>query len=213
VLSRQAKAGEDCAVNLETLKTSMPSSCLSTQKLQDQHCPSTTPLLELANSYNELYNSVQDTSPNPRVLPVDYVPRIAISIRLNESFQVGSLSTTYFRDWLLNIPTFAEEVKVEAGFNSFSSLLIVSIPLSLYDYLPPNPAIISLGPITSSNILAPGEHNSGLSALDEIWNKKGAIYQGGSIVGAPGLTSLEVSLLSLNPQDFHLKPAIHADFK
>jgi hypothetical protein len=65
--------------------------------------------------------------------------------------------------------------------------------------------------ITSSNILAPGEHHSGLSALDEIRNKKDATHQGGSIVGAPGPTSLEVSLPSLDPQDFHLKPAIHAD--
>jgi hypothetical protein len=210
VLSRQAKAGEDCAVNLGTLKTSMPSRCLSTQKLQDQHCFSTTPLLELANTHNELLKPVQDTSPDPRVLPVDYVPRIAISIRLNENFQVGSLSTAYFRDWLLDMPTFAEEVKVEAGFNSFSTLLIVSIPLSLYDYLPPNPAIISLGPITSSNILTPGEHHSGLSALNEIRNKKDASHQDESIVGVPGPTSLGVSLPSLDPQDFHLKPAIHA---
>jgi hypothetical protein len=107
------------------------------------------------------------------------------------------------------MPTFAEEVKVEAGFNSFSSLLIVSIPLSLYDYLPRNPAIISLGPITSSNILTPREHHSGLSALNEIPNKKDATHQDRSIVSIPGPASLGISLPSLDPQDFHLRPAIH----
>jgi len=81
------------------------------------------------------------------------VPRLAFAIRLSDNFQVGQLSTDLFLEWLRHIPTIADQVKVEAGFDSFSSLLIVSIPLSLSGYLPPNRAILSLGPITSSNLI------------------------------------------------------------
>jgi hypothetical protein len=81
------------------------------------------------------------------------VPRLAFAIRLSDNFQVDQLSTDLFLEWLRHIPTIADQVKVEAGFDSFSSLLIVSIPLSLSGYLPPNRAILSLGPITSSNLI------------------------------------------------------------
>jgi len=47
-----------------------------------------------------------------------------------------------------------DEVKVEAGFDSFSSLLIVSVPISLSIYVPRDPAVICLGPITSSNLIS-----------------------------------------------------------
>ncbi|KAE9376522.1 hypothetical protein N431DRAFT_367619, partial [Stipitochalara longipes BDJ] len=151
VLSTQPNIKEDCEVDLKALESPTLAMLSSTQKLYGHPGLSTTSLTEPVKSCNGVNNTVDDTPSDPYILPADHAPRIAISIRLNENFQVGDLSTDYFRDWLLDMPTFAEEVRVEAGFNSFSSLLIVSIPLSLYDYLPPNPAIISLGPITSSN--------------------------------------------------------------
>jgi hypothetical protein len=58
---------------------------------------------------------------------------------------------TLFTEWLKGIPAVAEEVRVEAGFGSFSTLLIVSLPMALTAYLPRDPAITFLGPITSSN--------------------------------------------------------------
>jgi hypothetical protein len=208
VLSSQSNVGEDYEVNLRALNAPTQSMCSSTQKFPDHTNISTASLAEPAGSRNDVHNPVDDTSSDPYVLPVDHVPRIAISIRLNENFQVGDLSTTYFRDWLLDMPAFAEEVRVEAGFNSFSTLLIVSIPLSLYDYLPPNPAIVSLGPITSSNILTPGRHHSGSSALNEGRNIKNTINQSPSIADLPSTTSFVG--ISPDPQGFHLKPTSHA---
>jgi hypothetical protein len=49
------------------------------------------------------------------------------------------------------MPAVAEEVKTEAGFDSFSSLLVVSMPIWISAYLSYDPAVISLGPIKSSN--------------------------------------------------------------
>jgi hypothetical protein len=53
------------------------------------------------------------------------------------------------------MPAIAEEVKVEAGFDSFSSLIILSIPITMSIFLPENRAIVSLGPITSPNKIHP----------------------------------------------------------
>jgi hypothetical protein len=58
-----------------------------------------------------------------------------------------------FKDWLKDMPAVAEEVKIEAGYGSFSSILIISIPISLSLYIPQDPAIIKIGPVTSQNLL------------------------------------------------------------
>lgn len=79
------------------------------------------------------------------------VPRLAFAIRLKDTLRPNQLRTDLFLEWLRTIPAIAEEVKVEAGFGSFSSLIILSIPMALAAFLPWNGAVISLGPITSSN--------------------------------------------------------------
>jgi hypothetical protein len=83
------------------------------------------------------------------------VPRLALAIRFNENLRLEDLSTDLFIEWLRTIPVVAQQVRVEAGFDSFSSLLIVSIPISLSAYLSYNPAVSCLGPITSSNLVVP----------------------------------------------------------
>jgi WD40 repeat protein len=75
-----------------------------------------------------------------------------LAVRLKEDYSGEDLSVTLFKDWLRDIPTIVEEVKFEAGFGSFSSIAIVSIPITLSLYLPPDPAIIKIGPITTSNM-------------------------------------------------------------
>jgi len=79
------------------------------------------------------------------------VPRLAFAIRLKNDFNIGELSEDMFLEWLRNIPTIAAEVKVEAGFKSFSTLIVISVPLSIFSNLPRHPAIVSLGPISSCN--------------------------------------------------------------
>lgn len=95
-----------------------------------------------------------DSTSDCRIISTgDQVPRLLFAIRLKESFQPSELSTDLFCEWLRMIPLVVEEVKVEAGFNSFSSLLIVSLPIALSSYIPKNPAVICLGPITSTNMI------------------------------------------------------------
>jgi hypothetical protein len=47
------------------------------------------------------------------------VPRVILSVRLNENMQGSELSSELFAEWLRTIPVIAEEVKVEAGWASF----------------------------------------------------------------------------------------------
>jgi choline dehydrogenase-like flavoprotein len=79
------------------------------------------------------------------------IPRIAFALRLKDQFRVPDLSSDLFMNWLENIPAAIEGVKIEAAFHSSSSLLIVSIPICMSIYMPPNDATINLGPITSFN--------------------------------------------------------------
>jgi ribosomal protein L37AE/L43A len=95
----------------------------------------------------------KDCISSKEVDPPTDVPRILLAIRLETSVFPQGLSVDLFQEWLRSVPTPAGEVKVEAGYGSFSSILIVSLPLILSTYLPRTPAIINIGPITSSNLL------------------------------------------------------------
>jgi hypothetical protein len=53
-------------------------------------------------------------------------------------------------------PAAADHVKVEAGWSSFSTLLIVSLPIAFWRYLPADPAVHLVGLIRSSNLLVRG---------------------------------------------------------
>ena len=126
------------------LDTSPPlgSTCLSMG-------PPETETLEVPNSGSDGITSISKAN---------IVPRIAFAVRLEDNFKPGHLTADLMLEWLRSLPIKVRNVKVEAGFSSFSTLLIVSLPISLASYFDPNPAVISLGPITSSNILLTEAH-------------------------------------------------------
>jgi hypothetical protein len=63
------------------------------------------------------------------------VPRLAFAIRLRDTFRPGEQLQQLFLEWLRNMPAIGEEVQIEAGFDSFSTLLIVSLPIAISSYL------------------------------------------------------------------------------
>lgn len=58
-----------------------------------------------------------------------------------------------------------EEVKVEAGFNGFSSVVLISVPIVMSTYIPVDPALYYLGPVTSSNIFSQMREQLDLPAM------------------------------------------------
>jgi len=109
------------------------------------------------------------------------VPRLAFAIRLKDTFRPGEQLKNLFLEWLRNMPTIAEEVSIEASFDSFSTLLIVSLPISLSSYLPRNDAVISLGPITSINRIS----CDGDPKIFESYLGWGGVSQSASIFSRP----------------------------
>lgn len=100
-------------------------------------------------------------------LSLEKVPRLAFAIRLKDTVKASELSADLFIDWLRCIPAAAEEVKIEAGFDSLSTLLIVSMPMLLASYLPSDPAITCLGPVTSTNHLIEKSQKEQIRTLEE----------------------------------------------
>jgi hypothetical protein len=109
---------------------------------------------EIADNEMTTFNTAP-SSPilSPSSLPIvrPKAPRLVFSVRLKETIKASDLSRDLFVDWLRDVPAAVAWIEIEAGFNSYSTLLIVSMPMTLASYIPKNPAIVCLGPITSSN--------------------------------------------------------------
>jgi hypothetical protein len=81
-------------------------------------------------------------------------PRLLFSIRISEDIKPNELSPELFADWIGTLPLSTKSVRVEAGFASDSTLLMVSMPIALLGYLPDDPAITMLGLTRSTNLLS-----------------------------------------------------------
>lgn len=93
-------------------------------------------------------------------------PRLLFSIRLSEDIKPNGLSSELFTDWLRSVPVSASLIRVEAGFASDSTLLILSMPPAMLGYLPWNPAITLLGTVRSEIIMVQTQKNP-MKAVEE----------------------------------------------
>ncbi|PVH82437.1 hypothetical protein DL98DRAFT_513879 [Cadophora sp. DSE1049] len=81
------------------------------------------------------------------------VPRVIISLALEKHQKLSSESC---QKWLASCPTLVKYAKVEAVYNSFSALVLLSIPVFIWNLLPENAACSFVGYVTSSNFLGLG---------------------------------------------------------
>ena len=77
-------------------------------------------------------------------------PKILISLSLEED---QCLYTEEWVDWMRSVPALVKYAKVDGVFRSSSTLLVLSIPVALWDLLPKNSAISFIGFVNSSNLL------------------------------------------------------------
>ncbi len=66
----------------------------------------------------------------------DDTPGLVVAIQLEDNIKPESLSSDEFADWLRALPAPVKGVRVEAGFASDPSVVLLSLPLSLRPYLP-----------------------------------------------------------------------------
>jgi hypothetical protein len=89
----------------------------------------------------------------------DYeVPRVIISLALEKH---QTLTSDSCQKWLASCPTIVKYAKIEAVYKGFSALVLISIPVFIWDLLPEDPACSFIGYITSRNLLRCSPRNEG----------------------------------------------------
>jgi hypothetical protein len=78
------------------------------------------------------------------------VPHVLISLALEEE---QLLDFDQCKRWLQDFPALANYATVQAVYRSNSTLLILSIPVAIWDWLPDNPACAFIGYVHSQNLL------------------------------------------------------------
>lgn len=96
--------------------------------------------VEAANIYSQIWPDV--TFQHDKVL-------IAISLSSDVSQDLDSRS---WQDWLRQIPALVDCVNVEAAYRSRSTLLLVSMPIAIWNLLPESEATSFIGFISSPNL-------------------------------------------------------------
>jgi hypothetical protein len=77
----------------------------------------------------------------------DQHPQILLAIRLEKT----ELDIQTWRDWVRNLPAEGKDIKIEGVYRSFSTLLLLRMPVAIWDLLPGNPAYSFVGFVTSEN--------------------------------------------------------------
>lgn len=83
--------------------------------------------------------------------PNEEVPHVMISLALEEDQR---LNINDWEHWLSSIPALAKYVKVQGVFKSHSTLLLLSLPVMVWDLLPENHACNFIAFIRSNNLVA-----------------------------------------------------------
>lgn len=92
------------------------------------------------------------------------VPRVLISLALEED---QSLNSKTCEKWLSSCPVLVKFAKVEAVYKSFSTLLILSIPVFIWNLLPEEPACSFVGYVTSTNMVCSASKASRAELLQQ----------------------------------------------
>ena len=94
--------------------------------------------------------NLTDSGPDD-VTPKLKLPHMLVSIALNEDQLLPNHEAV--RRWICAFPGLAKHVKVEGVFASYSTVLILSIPVVIWNKLPDHPACQAIAYVTSQNLI------------------------------------------------------------
>ncbi|GAW11179.1 hypothetical protein ANO14919_005210 [Xylariales sp. No.14919] len=110
--------------------------------------------------------------------PNESVPHVMVSLALEEDQNLNILD---WERWLSSIPALAKYVQVQGVFKSHSTLLLLSLPVMVWDMLPDHHACNFIAFIRSNNLVAQkqgqGQWNPKLSGV-ELESDQDSIYSG-----------------------------------
>jgi len=96
-------------------------------------------------------------------------PKVLLAISLQgERWQTCEEA---FADWIRDVPLLAKSLTLEAVFKSFSTIMMVAMPIALWDLLPEHPACSFLGFTKSSNLLLHTRTSYGLDWESQIYTR------------------------------------------
>jgi len=115
-------------------------------------------------------NSFIESHPSPADIiigsePSESVPHVMISLALEED---QSLNIDDWEQWLSSIPALAKYVQVQGVFKSHSTLLLLSLPVMVWDMLPDHPACNFVAFIRSNNLVAQKKEKMPTPTLNPI---------------------------------------------
>ena len=93
------------------------------------------------------------------------LPHVLISIALDED-QI--LNVTDCSEWFASFPALAQYARVQSVYRSYSTLLIISLPVVLWDLLPEEPACNFIGYVMSEDFLTKGARSQGKHRFSTI---------------------------------------------
>jgi hypothetical protein len=114
------------------------------------------------NSFIEAHASPADIIGSE---PNQSVPHAMISLALEED---QTLNIDDWERWLSSVPALAKYVKVQGVFKSHSTLLLLSLPVMVWDMLPDHPACNFVAFIRSNNLVAQKKEKMPTSILTPI---------------------------------------------
>lgn len=140
--------------------------------------------------------------------PNEDTPHVMISLALEDDQE---LDLSAWEQWLANFPAMAKYVKVQGVFKSHSTLLLVSMPVMVWDLLPEDHATSFIAFIRSNNLLAQqarappprvavndGQRHTGRTQPDTASFFSDTTYtptERGSVIGEASLRSTRASQL------------------
>ncbi|KAI1156002.1 hypothetical protein F4825DRAFT_362728 [Nemania diffusa] len=135
--------------------------------------------------------------------PTENVPHVMISLALEED---QKLNVDDWERWLVSIPALAKYVRVQGVFKSHSTLLLLSLPVMVWDMLPDHPACNFIAFIRSNNLATQKQGQGQLKTPTaqipgvELESDRDSIYSGTTTVTADHLDpSINTSWPKINP--------------
>lgn len=128
------------------LRDLLSRSLSNTQSLTQSTSPSED--IGTSNPTGSSQTSLSEVWPDPE----HNSPKVLISVALEED---QFLRTEDLLDWLRSFPALAKCVRIESVYKSDSTLLLLSLPVAIWDMVPNDPAISFVAFVKSHNLLNP----------------------------------------------------------
>ncbi|KAI1429275.1 hypothetical protein F5Y12DRAFT_710181 [Xylaria sp. FL1777] len=162
--NHKAPSIELCRISQDTLPPSLPSRSTSRR-----------------NSFIEGRATTEDIIGSE---PNESVPHVMVSLALEDD---QNLNIEDWERWLASLPALAKYVQVQGVFKSHSTLLLLSLPVMIWDLLPDHHACSFIAFIRSNNLVAQKQgHGQGqwnLTPLaSELESDQDSIYSGTTTV-------------------------------